>query len=73
MFYFRWIGAPLKQQLSTLKPLQLSELETEFNNLSSGKAIPTRYLRSQKPKVTCHVDTNSGDVDNGNYFIYCVL
>ncbi|OXU27451.1 hypothetical protein TSAR_002490 [Trichomalopsis sarcophagae] len=61
---YRWIGAPLKQQLNTLKPLQLSELETEFNNLSNEKAVPMRYLRSQKPKVSCHVDLNTGEPDN---------
>ena len=48
---YRWVGVPLKQQLSTLKPVTLTELETEFAKLSSAKAFPTRYLRSQKPKT----------------------
>ncbi|XP_044594200.1 protein mini spindles isoform X1 [Cotesia glomerata] len=47
---YRWIGIPIKQQLNTLKPVQMSELEVEFGKLDGAKAYPTRYLRSQKPK-----------------------
>ncbi|KAL0125152.1 hypothetical protein PUN28_004351 [Cardiocondyla obscurior] len=47
---YRWVGDRLKQQLNTLKPVHITELETEFNNLGDEKAVPTRYLRSQKPK-----------------------
>lgn len=47
---YRWVGDRLKQQLNTLKPVHITELEAEFNNLGDEKAIPTRYLRSQKPK-----------------------
>ncbi|XP_014295332.1 protein mini spindles isoform X1 [Microplitis demolitor] len=47
---YRWIGAPIKQQLNTLKPVQMSELEVEFAKLDGAKPHPTRYLRSQKPK-----------------------
>ncbi|KAJ8683238.1 hypothetical protein QAD02_019030 [Eretmocerus hayati] len=61
---YRWIGSPLKQQLNTLKPVQLSELETEFNNLGNEKAVPNRYLRSQKPKVSCHIDNVAGEVED---------
>lgn len=61
--FFRWIGAPLKQQLNTLKPVQVTELETEFNNLKGEKVAPTRYLKSQKPKVACVVDSADGDVE----------
>ncbi|XP_034182971.1 msps cytoskeleton-associated protein 5 isoform X1 [Osmia lignaria lignaria] len=59
---YRWIGTPLKQQLNTLKPVQLTELETEFNNLKQEKVVPIRFLKSQKPKVTNIVDSTS---DNG--------
>lgn len=52
----------MKQQLNTLKPVQLTELETEFNNLKQEKVVPIRFLKSQKPKVTNIVDSTS---DNG--------
>ena len=45
--------------------MQLTELETEFNNLGNGKAIPSRYLRSQKPKVSCRIENNIGEDDDG--------
>lgn len=48
---YRWIGDRLKQQLNTLKPVHVTELEAEFSNLSAGKAVPTRYPRSQRPKT----------------------
>ncbi|XP_014206626.1 protein mini spindles isoform X2 [Copidosoma floridanum] len=60
---YRWIGEPLRAQLNTLKAVQISELDVEFKNVSSEKAVPTRYLRSQKPKVSCHVDHNVGEGD----------
>ncbi|XP_036150006.1 protein mini spindles [Monomorium pharaonis] len=47
---YRWVGDRLKQQLNTLKPVHITELEAEFGNLGDEKALPTRYLRSQKPK-----------------------
>lgn len=61
---YRWIGAPLKQQLNTLKPVQLGELEVEFAKLTDSKAYPSRYLRSQKVKNTCATEsTSGGEVD----------
>ena len=40
----------MKSQLSGLKPVQLTELETEFGNLEGvGRAKPERWLRSQGP------------------------
>ncbi|XP_026670191.1 protein mini spindles isoform X2 [Ceratina calcarata] len=70
---YRWIGSPLKQQLNTLKPVQLTELETEFNNLTQEKVAPIRFLKSQKPKETCITDSTSDtgeegkdDPDNGS-------
>ncbi|VDN99387.1 unnamed protein product [Rodentolepis nana] len=47
---YRWAGAPIKTQLSSLKPVQLNELEAEFAKCSGQKPLPTRYLKSQKPK-----------------------
>ncbi|KAK3923770.1 Protein mini spindles [Frankliniella fusca] len=46
----RWIGAALKPQLSSLKPIQVTELEAEFEKYKDEKAVPTRYLRSQQAK-----------------------
>ncbi|XP_058791056.1 protein mini spindles isoform X2 [Phymastichus coffea] len=62
---YRWIGTPLKSQLNVLKPLQLSELEMEFNKVSNEKAIATRYLRSQKPKIMSCIE-NTNDINNDN-------
>lgn len=45
---YRWVGDLMKQQLNGLKPVQLSELETEFANLAGVKAKPERILRSQQ-------------------------
>lgn len=54
----------MKQQLNTLKPVQLTELESEFQNVGNQKYIPNRYLRSQKPKETRNiVDDGTNDVD----------
>lgn len=38
----------MKQQLSGVKPVQMSELETEFEKSSGEKAKPSRLLRSQQ-------------------------
>ncbi|KAF2350520.1 CLASP N-terminal domain [Trinorchestia longiramus] len=45
---YRWIGDALKPQLTALKPVQVSELESEFEKLAGEKAVQTRYLRSQQ-------------------------
>lgn len=47
---FRWIGPALKPQLSALKPVQVSELEAEFEKVKGERAMPTRFLRSQQAK-----------------------
>ncbi|KAG7191094.1 hypothetical protein KM043_007130 [Ampulex compressa] len=60
---YRWIGAPLQQQLNSLKPVQITELEAEFNNLKSEKAVPTRFLKSQKCKATCVVDSANDNAE----------
>ncbi|KAK0165415.1 hypothetical protein PV328_003929 [Microctonus aethiopoides] len=62
---YRWIGAPLKQQLNTLKPVQLGELEVEFAKLTDAKAYPSRFLRSQKVKNTCAAESASGGEVDG--------
>lgn len=45
---YRWIGPALKPQLTNLKPVQITELEAEFEKLPSGKPQQTRFLRSQQ-------------------------
>ncbi|XP_032674241.1 protein mini spindles isoform X2 [Odontomachus brunneus] len=63
---YRWIGDRLKQQLNTLKPVHITELEAEFNNLSDDKVVPTRHLRSQRPKTVSGVTATDVAVsDNG--------
>jgi cytoskeleton-associated protein 5 len=47
---YRWIGEVMKSQLTGLKPVQLTELETEFGSLEGvGRAKPERWLRSAGP------------------------
>ncbi|OAD59416.1 Cytoskeleton-associated protein 5 [Eufriesea mexicana] len=62
---YRWIGAPLKQQLNTLKPVQITELEAEFSNLKEEKVVPIRFLKSQKPKAICITDSTSDIGEEG--------
>ena len=45
---YRWVGDIMKQQLNGVKPVQMTELETEFEKVE-GKAKPERFLRSQMP------------------------
>lgn len=61
------MGAPLKQQLNNLKPVQLTELETEFNNLKQEKVVVSRHLRSQKPKSLAVGDSALSDADEGKF------
>ncbi|XP_014474078.1 PREDICTED: cytoskeleton-associated protein 5 isoform X2 [Dinoponera quadriceps] len=64
---YRWIGERLKQQLNTLKPVHVTELEAEFGNLPHDKVTPTRYLRSQRPKTCAGVGATADAAasDNG--------
>lgn len=62
---YRWVGDRLKQQLNTLKPVHITELEAEFNNLGDEKIVPTRYLRSQKPKNMGNNADSAAASDNG--------
>lgn len=58
---YRWVGDIMKQQLTGLKPVQLTELDTEFEKVAeAGKAKPERYLRSQMP-----VAGGAGNEDGG--------
>ncbi|XP_018308410.1 cytoskeleton-associated protein 5 isoform X3 [Mycetomoellerius zeteki] len=62
---YRWVGDRLKQQLNTLKPVHITELEAEFSNLGDEKVIPTRYLRSQKPKKMGNGSDSAAVSENG--------
>lgn len=50
--------------MNTLKPVQITELEAEFNNLKEEKVVPIRFLKSQKPKTICITDSTS-DIGEG--------
>ena len=46
---YRWIGAAFMPQLTNLKPVQLTELQVEFDKVKEeGKPVQTRFLRSQQ-------------------------
>lgn len=45
---YRWIRQALKPQMSSLKPVQVQELEAEFEKLGNEKVVQTRFLRSQQ-------------------------
>ena len=45
---YRWIKDALVPQLSSLKPILLQELQTEFDKYKDMKASPERLLRSQQ-------------------------
>ncbi|XP_036673336.2 protein mini spindles isoform X6 [Drosophila suzukii] len=47
---YRWIGAAMKPQISTLPQVTLKELEDEFEKLKGERAEPSRYLKSQQEK-----------------------
>lgn len=64
---FRWIGPALKPQLSALKPVQVTELEAEFEKVKSERAVPTRYLRSQQAKQAKAAEAmESADIEDND-------
>ena len=63
---YRWVGDIMKQQLNGVKPVQMTELEAEFEK-AEGKARPERYLRSQMPAPGA---VAAGGEDGGESFIY---
>ncbi|XP_008189868.1 protein mini spindles isoform X2 [Acyrthosiphon pisum] len=49
---YSWIGpTPVKANLANLKPLQMQELEAEFEKISGDKPRATRFLRSQQEQA----------------------
>ncbi len=62
MAFSRWVGEIMKQQLTGCKPVQLTELEAEFENLKGGKkAKPERLLRSQQQFVAADDENDAAD------------
>ncbi len=59
---YRWVGDVMKQQLTGLKPVQLTDLETEFAKSSGEKAKPERLLRSQQQ--VGNVESGADNADN---------
>lgn len=45
---YRWIGQPLMPSISTLKPVQIKELEEVFSKLPAEKPTPERLIRSEQ-------------------------
>lgn len=45
---YRWIGQPMMASLSTLKPVQIKELEEAFTKLPPSKPTPERLIRSEQ-------------------------
>ncbi|VDK33159.1 unnamed protein product [Taenia asiatica] len=64
---YRWAGAPIKTQLSSLKPVQLTELENEFAKCTGQKPVPTRYLKSQKPKDLPQQSNNAAATEDPGF------
>jgi len=58
---YRWIGDLMKQQLSGLKPVQITELEAEFEKLEATKPKPERLLRSQQAAGGAAGDAADGE------------
>ncbi|KAK4303692.1 hypothetical protein Pmani_024319 [Petrolisthes manimaculis] len=64
---YRWIGQALKPQMSSLKPVQIQELESEFEKLGNEKAVQKRFLRSQqdlKAKMEAQGDEDGEEDDD---------
>ncbi|KAI7908148.1 armadillo-type protein [Cokeromyces recurvatus] len=45
---YRWIGQPLSTSLTTLKPVQIKDLEEAFSKLPTEKPTPERLIRSEQ-------------------------
>ncbi|KAK6191581.1 hypothetical protein SNE40_003232 [Patella caerulea] len=64
---YRWIGAALKPQMSHFKPVQVQELEAEFEKLPAQKAKQCRFLRSQQDlKAKMEEETANAEEGGGD-------
>ncbi|GLV37157.1 mini spindles [Carabus blaptoides fortunei] len=62
---YRWIGGALRSQLANLQPVQVTELEAEFDKVGNEKVSPSRYLRSQQQKQAKLI-AESGGMEEGD-------
>ena len=53
---YRWIGQPMIASLSTLKPVQIKELEEAFAKLPADKPKPERFIRSEQVVEEEHME-----------------
>lgn len=64
---FRWIGAALRPQLTSVNDVLLKELDGEFEKVKGETSEPSRYLRSQQAKAAARsaaAAANQGDGDD---------
>ncbi|OAD02874.1 hypothetical protein MUCCIDRAFT_142534 [Mucor lusitanicus CBS 277.49] len=61
---YRWIGQPLMPSISTLKPVQIKELEEAFSKLPAEKPTPERLIRSEQ--AVEEPEQAQGDQDMGD-------
>uniref|UniRef100_A0A6B2EE03 Putative microtubule-associated protein n=1 Tax=Phlebotomus kandelakii TaxID=1109342 RepID=A0A6B2EE03_9DIPT len=62
---YRWIGAALKTQLTSVADVLMKELDAEFDKMKNEKAEPTRYLRSQQQRAAA-VAAAAAHADDGD-------
>ncbi|XP_059619515.1 protein mini spindles isoform X2 [Phlebotomus argentipes] len=64
---YRWIGAALKAQLTSVADVLMKELEGEFDKMKNEKPEPTRYLRSQQERAAAvaAAAAHRDDADDG--------
>ncbi|KAI8588296.1 armadillo-type protein [Geranomyces variabilis] len=48
---YRWLGPAINSSLNDLKPVQLKELQEQFEALPQEKATPERLLRSEQVRI----------------------
>ncbi|KAJ3032355.1 Microtubule-associated protein, microtubule dynamics during spindle orientation, partial [Rhizophlyctis rosea] len=48
---YRWLGPAISNSLTDLKPVQLKELNEQFETLPNERPIPDRLLRSEQAKI----------------------
>ncbi|TPX57138.1 hypothetical protein PhCBS80983_g04029 [Powellomyces hirtus] len=57
---YRWLGSAMNNSLNDLKPVQIKELQDQFDALPQEKAVPERLLRSEQAKIQ-----SQGPVEDG--------
>ena len=62
---YRWMKDVYKTQIQGLKPIQIQELEAEFEKIAGEKAAPVRYLRSEQQRIRDPITAGTGDEGDG--------